>query len=62
MLDHLLDLARERGFGRVSLETGAGAPFAPARALYAGAGLTVCPPFAEYTDNPYSVCMTLELG
>lgn len=61
VLDHLLDLARARGFQRVSLETGTGPSFAPARALYAGAGFMTCAPFADYTDNPYSTCMTLEL-
>ena len=33
--------------------------FAPARELYAAIGFTRCEPFGEYTENPYSVCMTL---
>lgn len=61
MLDHLLHTARRRGYSRVSLETGTMAAFEPARRLYERAGFTVCPPYAEYTDSPYSVCMTLEL-
>jgi putative acetyltransferase len=61
MLDHLLATARERGYQRVSLETGSMDAFAPARALYASAGFVVCPPFGDYWDSPYSVCMTLEL-
>lgn len=62
ILDHLLALARERGYRRVSLETGSMAAFAPARTLYASAGFTVCPPFGTYPDSPNSTWMTLELG
>lgn len=62
MVDHLLRVAAARGYERVSLETGTMDAFAAARALYAGAGFTPCDPFAEYTANPYSTCMTLELG
>lgn len=55
---HLLDLARDRGITRVSLETGTMDAFAPARALYARLGFEPCPPFGDYTTNPFSVCMT----
>ena len=61
IVDHLLAVARERGYERVSLETGAGESFAAAHALYTGRGFTRCEPFGSYTSNPYSVCMTIEL-
>jgi putative acetyltransferase len=61
MLDHLLDIARARGYRRVSLETGSMAAFAPAHALYKSAGFTVCEPFGDYWSTPNSVCMTLVL-
>lgn len=61
ILDHLLALARERGYRRVSLETGSMEAFAPARSLYASAGFTPCPPFGDYWDSPNSTCMTLSL-
>jgi putative acetyltransferase len=61
MLDHLLRIARERGYQRVSLETGTMNAFAPARALYAKAGFVSCPPFNGYWESPNSVCMTLAL-
>jgi putative acetyltransferase len=61
MLDHLVGIARARGFRRVSLETGSMAAFTPARALYASAGFQACAPFAEYGPSPNSICMTLEL-
>ena len=62
LLDHLLAVAADRGYARVSLETGAMEAYAPARALYEKAGFTPCAPFAEYTDNPYSMCMSRELA
>ncbi len=61
VLTHLLGLARERGYDRVSLETGGTDAFVPARTLYAGMGFVRCPPFGDYTDNEFSVCMTLVL-
>ena len=62
MVEHLLAVAGERGYRRVSLETGAMEEFAPARALYASVGFAPCPPFAEYTDSPNSQCMSIQLG
>jgi len=61
MLTQLLAVARERGYARVSLETGTMAAFAPARALYASAGFTPCAPFGDYRQGPHSVCMSLQL-
>lgn len=61
MLEHLLAEARQRGYERVSLETGTMAAFAPARRLYRSAGFRRCEPFADYEAVPNSVCMTLEL-
>lgn len=61
LLEHLLVTAQQRGYRRVSLETGTMDEFAPARRLYERAGFQQCPPFGEYTDNPHSTCMTLEL-
>jgi putative acetyltransferase len=61
MVEHLLRVAVERGARRVSLETGTMDAFAPARALYSKVGFVPCPPFAEYTENPHSICMTITL-
>jgi putative acetyltransferase len=61
MVDHLLRVARERGFRRVSLETGAMDAFVPARSLYASAGFEPCEPFGEYSPSRNSVFMTLSL-
>lgn len=61
MLDHLLTVARDRGFSRVNLETGAMDAFAPARSLYASAGFRPCQPFGEYIPSCNSTYMTLPL-
>lgn len=61
MLAHLLAAARERGFRRVSLETGSTPAFIPARALYANEGFTACEPFGDYRPSNYSTFMTLNL-
>ena len=62
MLDHLIAVARERGYRRLSLETGSMTAFAPARTLYASAGFELCQPFADYRMSPNSTYMTLELS
>jgi putative acetyltransferase len=61
LLLHLLAEARAAGFARLSLETGAQASFAAARALYENAGFTECGPFQGYRPDPMSVFMTLAL-
>lgn len=61
ILGHLLDRARERGFARVLLETGVEDYFAPARRLYERHGFRVRGPFGDYTDDPNSVFMELQL-
>ena len=60
-VSHILHEARGRGYRRLSLETGSGEGFAPARALYEGHGFQFCGPFAGYAPDPHSVFMTLAL-
>ena len=62
MVDHLLGVARDRRYRRVSLETGTMEAFAPARSLYAGVGFTPCGPFGDYEPSPNSTFMTLALS
>lgn len=62
MLAHLLAEARRRGYRRVSLETGSMDAFAPARALYEGAGFAPCGPFAGYRRSLHSVYLTIALA
>lgn len=61
MLDHIMDAARDRGFDRLSLETGSGPAFAPALALYRRYGFQDCDPFADYRPDPFSRFMTRAL-
>jgi putative acetyltransferase len=62
MLEHLLSVAARSGYVGVSLETGSMDAFAPARRLYTDVGFRPCEPFGEYTANPHSVCMTIQLA
>ena len=61
LLDHLIATARERGYRRLSLETGSGPAFAPARKLYATAGFAPSEPFADYRPSAASAYMTRSL-
>lgn len=61
MLDHILKTARDRGYARLSLETGSGEAFEAAAALYRRYGFTPCPPFADYREDPFSRFMTLAI-
>lgn len=61
VLERILAESRSRGYGRVSLETGAGEPFVPAHTLYASFGFVRCGPFADYPDDPNSQFFTLAL-
>jgi putative acetyltransferase len=61
MVQALLALARERGYVRVSLETGTQDYFAAAHRLYERAGFRECAPFGTYVLDPNSRFFTLEL-
>ncbi|ROZ72099.1 GNAT family N-acetyltransferase [Ramlibacter sp. WS9] len=61
MLAHIVDVARQRGYRRLSLETGTVDAFVPAQKLYASLGFSVCGPFSDYKEDPHSLFMTLAL-
>lgn len=61
MLRHIIAETRARGLARLALETGSGAAFEPALALYRAHGFVDCPSFADYRPDPFSHFMTLEL-
>jgi putative acetyltransferase len=59
LVSHVLSVARQRGYKRLSLETGSGAAFEAAHALYRKFGFTDCPAFGDYPDDdPFSRFMT----
>ena len=62
LVEHILGVARERAYSRLSLETGSGPAFEPAHALYRKHGFDFCGPFGDYTNDPFSRFMTLRLG
>ena len=61
ILSHIIGVARERRYERLSLETGSADAFKPAQSLYESFGFTYCGPFGEYKDDPNSVFMTIHL-
>lgn len=58
MLEHIIATAQERGYRRLSLETGSTPEFVAACALYERYGFEYCPPFGSYVDDPFSRFMT----
>ncbi|MBB5711328.1 GNAT family N-acetyltransferase [Sphingomonas xinjiangensis] len=55
LLRHILEVARGRGYRRLSLETGTGPAFEAAHGLYRQFGFTDCGPLAGYpADDPFS--------
>jgi putative acetyltransferase len=61
VLHHLIAVARDRGYTRLSLETGPTEQFQPARQLYLDYGFSLCGPFGDYHLDDFSVFMTREL-
>jgi putative acetyltransferase len=61
MLTHILEASRDRGYRRVSLETGVTEPFAAARKLYARFGFVPCDVFGDYAPGPFNEFLTVEL-
>jgi len=62
LLDELLAIATVRRARWVGAETGTQPEFEPARSLYRSVGFEECPPFDDYSSNPYSTCMSLDLA
>ena len=61
LLKHLLNVAKSRGYSKISLETGSHPFFKPACKLYENFGFNYCPPFANYELDPHSLFMSLTI-
>ncbi len=61
LVEYIVKEARRRGCSRLSLETGSGAAFEPAHALYLKHGFEFCGPFGDYSDDPFSRFMSRQL-
>ena len=58
IIDHLIEEAKKLEVSKLSIETGAGNFFIPARKLFQKTGFTVCEPFAHYKVDVNSVYLT----
>jgi putative acetyltransferase len=61
IIDHLIEEAKKLEVSKLSIETGAGNFFLPARKLFSKFGFKKCPPFAHYKIDPNSCYFTLDL-
>lgn len=61
MLVHLVSEAKAAGLTRLALETGSGAAFEPALALYRAHGFVDCAPFADYVATDFNQFLMLDL-
>ena len=61
VLSHIIEVARQRGYARLSLETGSAPAFKPAHQLYKDFGFVNCGPFSDYVEDPFSIFMTQRL-
>ena len=58
VIKHLIDEAKKLKIRRISLETGAGKFFDPARKLFKKCDFTPCKPFAHYKEDINSIYLT----
>jgi putative acetyltransferase len=58
MVLHIESFAKNQGFKRISLETGATEPFKPARQLYTSLGYQECEAFGDCVLSEDNTCMT----
>ena len=58
VINHLIEEANKLKIKKISIETGAGDFFIPARKLFKKTGFIVCEPFAHYKKDVNSVYLT----
>ncbi len=58
VIEHLINEAKKLGIKRISIETGAGDFFLPARKLFNSCGFKNCSPFAHYKEDINSLYLT----
>ena len=62
VINHLIDEAKKLDIKRLSIETGAGDFFIPARKLFKSCGFETCEPFAHYKVDINSVYLTRSIA
>lgn len=55
LLDHIVEIARGRGYACLLLETGTGEVFEPANRLYLRNGFVRRGPFGEYSETAFNI-------
>ena len=58
VIDHLISEAKKLNIKRLSIETGAGKFFEPARKLFLKCNFKACGPFAHYKEDKNSIYLT----
>tara|TARA_B100000900_G_scaffold407956_1_gene421479 strand:- start:55 stop:516 length:462 start_codon:yes stop_codon:yes gene_type:complete len=58
VMDHLITEAKNLNIKQISIETGAGDFFLPARKLFKNCGFQECGPFAHYKEDINSIYLT----
>ena len=61
VINHLILEAKRLNIKRLSIETGSGKFFEPARKLFKKCGFTPCKPFAHYKDDANSVYLSKKI-
>ncbi len=61
IIDHLISEAKILKIKKLSIETGSGDFFKPARKLFGKCGFKKCEPFAHYKNDPNSCFFTIDL-
>ena len=62
VIDHLINEAKKLKIKRLSIETGAGDFFLPARKLFKKCGFEKCQPFAQYSEDVNSVYLSKNIS
>ena len=57
-INHLIKKAKKLNIQRISIETGAGKFFEPARKLFKNCNFITCKPFAHYKEDINSIYLT----
>ena len=58
IINHLIYEAKKLNIKKISIETGSGSFFTPARKLFNNCGFKPCPPFAHYREDINSLYLT----
>ena len=62
IITHLINEAKKLNVKKISVETGSGAFFVPARKLFKKCGFEPCKPFAHYKEDPNSCYFSLDIS